>query len=89
MAILGGNVDLPANSSALFYCLAPPNATSFTVPSAILGALPQSEADVLASKGVIYLHSMPLANGTSFSAPGLDAGLAMSGYVLGKTVIFR
>jgi hypothetical protein len=32
---------------------------------------------------------MPLANGTSFSAPGLDAGLAMSGYVIGKTVIFR
>jgi uncharacterized protein (TIGR03437 family) len=89
MAILGGNVDLPSNSSALFYCLAPPNATSFTVPSAILGAVPQSEADILASKGVIYLHSMPLANGTSFSAPGLDAGLAISGYVIGKTVIFR
>jgi hypothetical protein len=89
MAILGGNVDLPSNSSALFYCLAQPNATSFTVPAAILGAIPQSEADVLASKGVIYLSSMPLSNGASFSAPGLDAGLAMSGYVIGKTVIFR
>jgi uncharacterized protein (TIGR03437 family) len=89
MAILGGNVDLPSNSSAQFYCLAPPNATSFTVPAAILGALPQSEANVLLSKGVIYLHSMPVANGVPFSAQGLDAGIAMSGYMIGKTVIFR
>lgn len=89
MAILGGNEDLPSNSSALFYCLTQPNTTSFTVPPAILGALPQTEANVLLSKGVVYLFSMPLANGVSFSAPGLDAGLAISGYMIGKTVIFQ
>jgi uncharacterized protein (TIGR03437 family) len=89
MAILGGNVDLPSNSSALFYCLAQPDATSFTVPPAILGALPESEANVLLSKGAVYLFSLPLANGVSFSAQGLDAGLAISGYMIGKTVIFQ
>jgi uncharacterized protein (TIGR03437 family) len=88
MAILGGNVDLPSNSSALFYCLAPRDATTFIIPSAILSAIPISEANVLLSKGVVYLHSMTLTNGTSFSAPGLDAALAISGYIIGKTVIF-
>ncbi len=88
MAIIGGNVDLPSNSTALFYCLAPANATSFTIPAAILGAIPQTQANVLRSRGAIYLTTITPANGTAFSAPGIDAGLAVSGYMLGKTVIF-
>src|SRR5262249_31146186 len=89
LALLGGNADLPTNSTGLFYCVVPPGATSFSIPPAVLGVVPPTRGNVLQSKGVIYLTSMPLANGQPFSAPGLDAGVIQAVYLSGKTVIFQ
>jgi uncharacterized protein (TIGR03437 family) len=89
MAILGGNVDLPSNSSAIFYCVAPPGATSFTIPAAILSAIPATRSNIFRSKSVIYLTNLLPANGTPVTVSGLDAASVVSGYLSGKTVIFQ
>jgi hypothetical protein len=89
MAILGGNVDLPTNSSGIFYCVAPASASSFAIPAAVLSAVPATQANVLKSKSVIYLTTVPPSNGTPFSAPGLDSAVAVAGYLSGKTVFFQ
>lgn len=89
MAILGGNADLPSNSSTLFYCVAPPGATSFTIPAAILSAVPATRSNIFRSKGVIYLTNILPANGTPVTISGLDAASVVSGYLSGKTVIFQ
>lgn len=86
IAILGVDSDLPSNSSAMFFCMAPAGATSFTVPSEVLAAIPATEPDVLASKSVIYLMS---SSSSPFTATGLTAGLASAVYVNGATVIFQ
>jgi uncharacterized protein (TIGR03437 family) len=89
IAILGGNVDLPTNSSGVFYCVASANAASFTIPPAILAAVPPTQANVLKSKSVIYLTTVAPSNGAPFSAPGLDSAVAVAGYLSGKTVFFQ
>jgi hypothetical protein len=89
VAILGVSFDRPTNSSAMFYCSAPQNATSFTVPAEILSALPATRPNILQSKGVIYLMTMTPLNGTPFTAPGLDAATAIAGHMIGKTVRFQ
>ncbi len=89
MAVMGGNVDLPTNSSAFFYCVAPANSTGFTVPTAILSSLPPTRTSVLQSKSMLYLTNVLPSNGTSFSAKGLDSAMAMAGYLMGKTVFFQ
>jgi len=89
MAILGGNVDLPTNSSAIFYCIAPAGSSSFTIPAAILSAVPATRANPLRSKSAIYLFSTTLPNGSAITVPGIDAALAIAGHMLGKTVMFQ
>jgi uncharacterized protein (TIGR03437 family) len=89
MAILGGESDLPSNSSAVFYCVAPAGATSFTIPASILSALPATRARIFKSKGVIYLTNVLPANGVPFTASGLDAAFALGGYVSGTMVMFQ
>ena len=89
VTILGFSMDRPSNSSGVFYCTAPKNATSFTVPSEVLSALPATQSNILRSKGVIYVMTMTEANGTAFKAPGLDAAIAIAGYMFGTTVIFQ
>lgn len=89
MSILGGNVDLPTNSSAVFHCLVPPGANSFTIPAGILGTLPATRGNPLLSKGVIYLSTAHAGNGVPITVPGLDAAIAVGGQVIGKTVVFQ
>jgi uncharacterized protein (TIGR03437 family) len=84
--ILGVNSDLPTNSSALFSCLAPPGATSFTAPPQVLSALPASRPDALDSAGIVYVIS---SRRTPISVQGLSAAFASSVYMAGKTVVFR
>jgi uncharacterized protein (TIGR03437 family) len=86
VAILGVDSDLPSNSSAMFFCMAPSGATSFTVPTEVLSAIPATEPDVLASKSVIYLMS---SNSSAFTATGLTTGLATAVYMNGATVVFQ
>jgi uncharacterized protein (TIGR03437 family) len=88
MAIFGGNVDLPTNSSSMFYCLAPAGASSFTVPAQILAAVPATRGNYK-SKSAIYLWTTAIANGTPFSGQGLDSAYGIGAYVLGKTVVFQ
>ncbi len=87
--IFGGNTDLPANSSAFFFCLAPAGATDFTIPAEVLSAVPASHADALASKGVIYLvtETPALVKGNGFD-PALTTS-ATAVYWTGKTVAFQ
>jgi hypothetical protein len=89
MSILGANVDLPSNSSAVFYCLAPVGASSFVIPNAILGALPATRADPKKSKGVVYLLNSSPGNGTPVHAAGIDAAVGLAVYMFGKTMIFE
>jgi uncharacterized protein (TIGR03437 family) len=86
MALLGVSSDLPSSSSAMFFCMASPGATSITVPPEVLSAVPATEPDVLASKSVLYL--MQSQAGT-FNAKGLAAGSSSMVYMLGKTVVFH
>jgi uncharacterized protein (TIGR03437 family) len=89
VAIMGVSMDRPTNSSAMFYCTAPQNASGFTVPAEVLSALPATRPNVLQSKGVIYLLTNTPLDGVPFSAPGLDAGIAIAGRMIGKTVSFQ
>lgn len=86
VTILAVASDLPTNSSALAYCVAPAGSVSFTVPAQVLAALPPARVNPLASKDVVYLFS---ANPSTLSASGLSAGAASGAYVLGKTVTFQ
>ena len=86
VAVFGVNSDLPTDSSAVFLCIAPSGASSFTVPAEVLSALPATQPTPLHSKSVIYLMA---SSDTPFSANGLKTALASSVYVTGKTVNFR
>jgi|SRR5579871_4736425 len=89
MSILGGNVDLPSNSSAIFYCLAPVGASSFTISNAVLEFVPATRADPRASKGLLYLMNSSPENGTPVHVSGIKTAVVLAVYMFGKTVIFQ
>jgi uncharacterized protein (TIGR03437 family) len=89
LAAFGGTVDYPTNSTALFYCIAPPGATSITVPPDILQAIPATRPNMLQSNSAVHLTNMPLANAVPLTADGLDAGAARAIYMTGRTVAFQ
>lgn len=84
--IIGVGSDLPTNSSALFFCVVPAGANSFTVPAQALSALPASRLNPLASKDVIYLMT---SSPSIFTASGLANAITMGGYIAGKTVTLQ
>jgi hypothetical protein len=84
--ILGVASDLPTNSSAVFFCVVPSGASSFTVPAEALSTLPGARSNPLATKDVIYLMT---TSGSTFSASGLSTAVTSGGYIGGKTVIFQ
>ncbi len=87
--VFGGGVDLPSNATSLFVCVAPPGASSFTVPSTALGNIAPTRSNLLQSKGAVYVGALPISSPTAFSASGLDVGAALAGGFSGKTVIFQ
>jgi len=89
IAIMGYGEDLPTNASAAFACIAPPGATSFTVPAAILSNLPPTRRNPLQSKDVIYLGEVPGSSVQKINAKGLDQGMTESYLINGKTVVFQ
>ena len=89
VTILGFSMDRPSNSSGVFYCTVPKNATGFTIPPEVLGSLPATQANILKSKGAIYVMTATAANGVPFQASGLNAAIAIGGYMIGKTVRFQ
>jgi uncharacterized protein (TIGR03437 family) len=89
MAIFGGDVDFPTNSSSMFYCLAPAGASSFTVPSQILSAVPATRVNAFQSKSAIYMWTTAVGNGAPISVSGVDSAYGNGAYVIGKTVVFQ
>ena len=89
VAIIGFGVDLPTNSSGAFGCMAPPGATSFTVPADILSNLPASRANVLHSKDVIYMLTLSGSSVQNLGASGLDVGITSFYSIIGKTVVLQ
>jgi hypothetical protein len=88
--VVGFGVDLPTNSTSVFGCLAPPGATSFTVPAVFLSNFPATRANPLQSKSVIYLGNAPnTSSARALNASGLTAGYAAFQFVTGKTVFFQ
>lgn len=87
VAILGANYDLPTDSSAMFFCLAPAADRSFTVPPWILSAVPASRPRPYQSRGVLLM-------GTGLASPavstgGIDALLTVAIAASGQTVIYQ
>jgi len=87
--IVGVGEDLPSNSSAVFVCVVPPGATSFTVPADMLANLPATRPNPLQSKDVIYLITAQGPSIQSLKATGLDKGATASYLINGKTVVFQ
>ena len=88
--IIGHSIDIPNNVKALFLCTAAGTAAgSFTVPPAILGALPVSKTSLLQSRGMVYVGSAPVSSPQPFSATGLDLGAVLSLQLSGKDVRFQ
>lgn len=86
--VFGGNADKPTNSGAAFLCVAPADATSFTVPPYILSNVPASNPLQRITSGGFL--SVGAGSGPStFSAGGLDAGVASVQSFAGKTVTFK
>ncbi|MDP8981471.1 MAG: hypothetical protein M3O35_12875 [Acidobacteriota bacterium] len=89
VVIVGYGEDLPTNSSAAFACIAPPGATSFTVPPAIMSNIPPGRPNPLQSNAVLYVGVMAGSSVQKINAKGLDQGLTESYYINGKTVVFQ
>jgi uncharacterized protein (TIGR03437 family) len=87
--IVGFGEDLPTNSSAVFACIAPPGATSFTIPPDILSNLPPTRANPLQSKDVIYLVTLAGSSVQNLDAKGLDQGSSGFYSINGKTVVLQ
>jgi hypothetical protein len=89
VVIYGGGVDLPSNATGEFVCVAPAGSSSFTVPATALANVPATRANLLRSKGVVYVGALPLSSPTAFTATGIDTGAILPGAFIGKTVIFQ
>jgi uncharacterized protein (TIGR03437 family) len=89
VAMLGFGDDLPSNSSAVFVCIAPPGATSFTVPTDMLAILPATRPNPLQSNDVIYLMALSGSSVKSIAAKGLDVGLTSFYSIIGKMVVWQ
>jgi hypothetical protein len=87
--IAGGGVDLPANSTGMFLCMAKPGDTSLTVPPDVLANVPAGHARLIQSKGVVYIGQWPITSPVPFNASGIDSGLLLGATISGKTVLFQ
>jgi uncharacterized protein (TIGR03437 family) len=93
--VLAGAVLLPGNFeddlrfAAAFVCTEKAAAGQFTVPEAVLQALPPSnEAEPLS--GLLLVGRAPfLSSGLEFSAPGLDLGFLSYATYSGTTTVIR
>lgn len=89
VGVAGFSEDLPANSSAVFACLASAGASSLTVPAIAMTNLPATRSNPLRSKSVIYLVTVPGSSTQVLNANGLDDGLSFFSFINGKSVIFQ
>jgi uncharacterized protein (TIGR03437 family) len=87
--VAGVGVDLPANATTAFVCIAKPGDTSLTVPAAVLANVSAQHLRPSQSLGAIYVGEALLPNPVAFSAPGLTAGQLIPAQILGKSVSFQ
>ena len=81
--IAAASVDIGQRASGLTVCSSTPGATSFQIPAYALDNLPGQ------TRGVIYLGVSPAAAARTFTAAGLDQGVAFGLTLVGKTVAFN
>lgn len=79
----------PANSSAMIGCLAPVTAGTFTVPPALLAALPATPANSAVASAYVGVSSFPLLNPSQFSATGLNAGFLLPASATVQAVVVQ
>ena len=89
VAIAGSNYDLLTNATRTFICTASSAAGTFSVPTYILGAIPPSTNAAGKSFGVLGLAAVPTQGLATFTASGLDAGVAVQLLSSSKTVLFQ
>jgi hypothetical protein len=87
--IAGAGVDLPTNSTAVFLCVAPPGASSFTVPADVLANVPATRRRLIQSKGVVYVGQWNLKTPAKITAAGLDFSAVVPMFVAGTTVTYQ
>ena len=83
--IEGGNLDTQANSAAVFECVVPLSAGSFTVPPSVLSSIPASNGQQ--TFGFVFVGAAP--SGATFTASGIDAGAIFSLGLTGTTVTYK
>ena len=88
MLITGSNYDLPMSAGRGFVCTASAAAGTFAVPSYVLQSLPRSRSDTGQSTAYILIVPLP-ATAASFTAPGMDRGIAIEVFGSEKTVLFQ
>ncbi len=86
IAVVGGSVDIPTDSSSVFVCIAAPGASSISVPAAMLANLPPGRGSSQ-SKAVVFLVSAGASN--SFEASGADTALIAPIHLVGKAVTVK
>jgi hypothetical protein len=89
VSIVGGVVDLPTNSSALFQCVAPSGVSSFTVPPAILSTLPATRALPSQSKSVLFVGTLPGGTSSTFTTAGLNSAVVVPIVLSGRPVTLQ
>ena len=82
-------MDLPTNSTAVFLCVAPPGASSFTVPADVLANVPATRRRLIQSKGVVYVGQWNLKTPAKITAAGLDFSAVVPMFVAGTTVTYQ
>jgi uncharacterized protein (TIGR03437 family) len=88
VSIIGYNADMANNASGGFQCMADPAAGSFTVPAVVMGNMPATPATGTLLGGVV-VGAATLGAPVSFTATGLDKGIALFANSTRQTVIFQ
>ncbi|MBI4444033.1 MAG: hypothetical protein HY649_11760 [Acidobacteria bacterium] len=82
-----GSSSSSQGAGATFICVERTSAGNFTVPAAVLLALPPSATGPSGAGGILMVGSS--TNPARFSATGLDAGFLSSTVLTGKTVTYQ
>jgi hypothetical protein len=89
ISIIGFNVNPGNNVSGGFQCIANPAAGSFTVPALALANVPATPSGLPMVMGWISIGAAQLASPASFTATGLDRGIAIFGSSSQQAVVYQ
>jgi uncharacterized protein (TIGR03437 family) len=89
VSVIGFNADMANNVTGGFLCLADPSAGSFTVPALALGNVPPTPAVAPSNVGWVSVGAAQLASPASFTATGLDRGIAVFAAASKQSVVYK